>query len=77
VLAPGLPPISGKTGMREYVATSFRIPGFKINWTSSAASISHDGKLACLFGDNTVTMDGPDGQSTTIVGRAVTIWPIC
>jgi hypothetical protein len=24
------------------------------------------GKLAYLFGDKTVTVDGPDGQSTTI-----------
>jgi len=30
-------------------------------------------ELAYLFGDNTVTMDDPDGQSTTIAGRAVTI----
>jgi hypothetical protein len=37
------------------------------------ASISPDAKLAYLFGDNTVTVDGPDGQSTTIAGRAVTI----
>ena len=74
MLAPGLPPITGKTALREYVEGSFRIPGFKINWSSSSASISPDGKLAYLFGDNTVTMDGPDGQSTTIAGRAVTIW---
>ena len=55
-------------------AESFRIHGFKINWTSSAASISPDAKLAYLFGDNTIMMDGPDGQSTTIGGRAITIW---
>ena len=73
VPAPGLPPITGKSALREYVEGSFRIPGFKINWTISAASISPDGKLAYLFGDNTVTMDDPDGQSTTIAGRAVTI----
>ena len=74
VLAPGLPPIAGKAALREYVEGSFRIPGFKINWTSSAASISPDRKLAYLFGDNTVTMDGPDGQPATIAGRAITIW---
>ena len=74
VLAPGLLPVIGKTALREYVEGTFQIPGFKINWISTAANISPDGKLAYLFGDNSVTMPGPDGQSTTTTGRAITIW---
>ena len=74
VLAPGLPPVIGKTALREYVEGSLRIPGFKITWVSTAVNISPDGKLAYLFSDNAVTMPGPDGQSTTTAGRAVTIW---
>lgn len=31
VLPPGLPPIIGKTALRQYVETSMRIPGFQIS----------------------------------------------
>jgi ketosteroid isomerase-like protein len=74
VLAPGLPPVVGKAALREYVEGSLRIPGFKINWVSTAVNISPDGKLAYLFGDNAVTMPGPEGKPMTTAGRAVTIW---
>ena len=46
---PGLPPITGKIALGKYVAGGFRIPDFKINWISSAASISRDAKLAYLL----------------------------
>jgi ketosteroid isomerase-like protein len=74
VFAPGMPPIIGKAALRDYVENSFRIPGFKINWKSSEVHFSPDLKLAYMFGENTVAMDGPNGIPIKTKGRAITIW---
>lgn len=74
VVQPGLPPVKGKNALREYVQTSLKIPGFKINWSSNDATFSTDGNLAYMFSSQTVTMHDPDGKSQTTEGRAITIW---
>lgn len=74
VLPPGLPPVSGKPALRDYVEASLRIPGFNINWVSTEVNISPDGNLAYIFSDNTITMNGPEDTPVTTTGRAVTIW---
>jgi ketosteroid isomerase-like protein len=72
VLPPGLPAIIGKAALRRYVEDSLQIPGFKISWTSTDATVSAD--LAYVFSRNVVTFNGPDGKLVTTEGRAVTIW---
>jgi ketosteroid isomerase-like protein len=74
VLAPGLPPFSGKAALRNYVEGALAIPGFHITWTTSAAELSPDGQMAYLLSTNTITMPGPEGQPVTASGRAVTVW---
>lgn len=74
VIAPAFPPFVGKAALRAYVEGSFKIPGFRISWTSTSVEFSPDFQLAYMFSDNAVSMDGPDGAPTTILGRAVTIW---
>src|SRR6266850_1803822 len=74
VLPPGLPAITGKTALRQYVRGSMQIPGFRITWTSTDVTFSPDGKLAYMFSQNTVTMNSPEGIPVTTEGRAVTIW---
>ena len=74
VFVPGLPPVSGKDALREYVLNSLNIPGFNISWKSTNVHVSADGSLAYMFGQNKVTMSGPDGAPFTSEGRAVTIW---
>ena len=74
VLAPGLPAFSGKAALRSYVEGALAIPGFHITWTTSAAELSPDGRMAYLLSTNTVTMPGPEGQPVTTSGRAVTVW---
>jgi ketosteroid isomerase-like protein len=76
VLPPGLPPIIGKAALRQYVETSMQIPGFHISWTSTDVVFSPDRKLAYMFSQNAVTMNGPDGQPASAKGRAVTIWRV-
>jgi ketosteroid isomerase-like protein len=74
VLPPGLPSITGKVALRQYVEGSMKIPGFKISWASTDVTFSPDGNLAYMFSQNAVTMNAPDGTLTTTEGRAVTIW---
>jgi ketosteroid isomerase-like protein len=74
VLPPGLPAVTGKTALREYILASLQIPGFNITWSSRDVVFSPDGNLAYLFGENRVTMNGADGTPATTTGRAVTIW---
>jgi ketosteroid isomerase-like protein len=74
VIAPGLPPFVGKAALRGYVEASLTIPGFEISWRSTGVEFSPDGRLAYMFSDNVVSMDGPDGVRTTTPGRVVTIW---
>ena len=68
VLPPGLPAIIGKAALRQYVEDSLQIPGFKISWTSTDATLSTDGELAYVFSRNTVTFNGPDGKLVTTEG---------
>jgi ketosteroid isomerase-like protein len=74
VLPPRLPGIIGKAALRQYVENSLQIPGFKISWTSTDATVSADGELAYVFSRNAVTFNGADGKPITTKGRAVTIW---
>ena len=74
VIAPGLPTISGKAALRQYVLESLQIPGFQISWESSDVTLSPDGNMAYLMGRNRVRLNGPDGKPTTSEGPAVTIW---
>ena len=64
----------GKAALREYVSASLRIPGFRLTWASTDVRFSPDGQLAYMFGQNTVSVNGADGEPTTTKGRAVTIW---
>ena len=74
VLAPSFPPIIGRVSLRGYVENSLRIPGFEISWKSSEVRFSPDLKLAYMFSENTVTMNGPNGTPLTTRGRGITIW---
>jgi ketosteroid isomerase-like protein len=74
VMPPGLPAVTGKRALREYVEASMHIPGFRITWTSTDVTFSPDRNLAYMFGTNSIDMNGPDGTPMRIDGRAVTIW---
>lgn len=63
---PDLPAVMGRPALRERHQASLQIPGFSITWRSTEVALSSDRNLACMFGENAVTMDGPDGTPTTI-----------
>jgi len=74
VFPPGRPPVSGKAEIREFVTTSFQVPGFSISWKTTAVTVSESGDMAYATGTNRVTFDGPDGKRVTVDGKAVEIW---
>lgn len=74
VIPPGLPAVVGKAALREYVASSMKIPGFGITWTATDVTFSPDGNFAYIMNTNEVRMNASDGTPTTTAGRAVTIW---
>jgi ketosteroid isomerase-like protein len=74
ILPPAFAQVMGKAALRNYVENSLRIPGFKITWKSTDVKFSPDLNLAYMFGENAVSINGPDGTPVTTKGRAVTIW---
>jgi ketosteroid isomerase-like protein len=74
VMPPGQPVVEGKAALREFVAASQKIPGFRIHWKSDHVSFSPDGQLAYMRSSNETTMTGPDGKPIVIPGRAITVW---
>src|SRR6266705_3468255 len=59
VLPPGLPAISGKPALREYVESSWKIPGFRITWTSTDVTMKGRGI--------TIWRRDPDGEMRCVV----------
>ena len=74
VLEPGQPAVEGKAAIRNYVAESFKTPGFKIHWVSEKPTFSPDGKLAYMRGTDEMTVPGPKGAQMTLHLRGYSIW---
>lgn len=74
VIPAGAPVVRGKAAIREYVRNSLAIPGFRIQWSPSAAALSADGTMGHTTGENAVTVPGPDGRPVTIPGRYAAVW---
>ncbi len=74
VFPPGSPAVAGKAAIREFVAKSFRTPGFSISWKTTTVSVSRSGDIVYTTGTNRVTFSAPDGKQVTVEGKAVAVW---
>jgi len=74
VIPPGHGAIVGKNAIREYVTTSLKIPGFRIQWKTNRFTIAKACDLAYGIGTNEVSFDGGNGSRVTSRGNAMTIW---
>jgi uncharacterized protein (TIGR02246 family) len=74
LLPPGSPPLVGKAAIRDYVRSSFEMPGFRISWKTVEVRVSGSGDLAYGVGTNRVSFAGPDGTPVVLEGNAVTVW---
>jgi uncharacterized protein (TIGR02246 family) len=74
VFPPGSPSVAGKAAIREFVAKSFRTPGFSISWKTTTVAVSRSGDMAYTTGTNRVTFSLSDGRQVTVDGKAVAVW---
>ena len=74
MMEPGEPAHAGKAEIRKYVIRMLHTPGFSIRWVSESPVFSPNGDMAYMRGGNETTMPGPDGATTTVHGRGVSIW---
>ena len=74
VMMAGLPTFRGKQAIRNYVAESLKIPGFKISWEPLDALVSASGDMGYNIERSQVTLPDSTGKLTTSYSRAVTIW---
>ena len=74
VLPPASPAVVGKRAIREFVAKSFKVPGFSISWKTNSVVVSRSGEIAYATSTNHLTFTGPDGKKVAVDGKAVTVW---
>jgi len=72
MISEGQPPVRGKQAIREYLAGTSKIPGFKIEWEPREAKVSGD--MGYLIEQTRLTMTGPEGTPVTREFQAVTVW---
>jgi ketosteroid isomerase-like protein len=74
LIFPGQPVLEGKAAIRAYVTEGLNTPGFKIHWVSEKPLFSPDGKLAYMRGTDELTVPGPNGTTTTLHLRGISVW---
>ncbi len=74
VVEPGQPVVEGKAAIRNFVAESFKTPGFKIHWVSEKPAFSPDGKVAYMRATEEMNVPGPKGAPITLHLRGYSIW---
>ena len=74
IIEPGQPAVEGKAAIRNYVAESYKTPGFKIHWVSEKPTFSPDGKFAYMRGTDEMTVPGSKGAPMTLHLRGYSIW---
>src|SRR2546421_6613484 len=74
LIFPGKPVLEGKQAIRAYVEASLKTPGFKIHWVSEKPVFSRDGTLAYMRGTDRLTVPGPNGTTTTLHLRGISVW---
>ncbi|MEP6622691.1 MAG: nuclear transport factor 2 family protein [bacterium] len=70
----GVPEMKGRGAIRQFVAASFKTPGFNIHWKTDHVEFSPDGKMAYTQSFTMVTAPGPTGALVTTPGRGLVVW---
>lgn len=74
VILPGQPVLVGTESIRQMVAGTRSIPGFKISWTPDSAVVSPSGDFGYTWGTNRITSPDSTGTLSTMEGRYITVW---
>ena len=74
VILPGQPVLVGTEAIRQMVAGTRAIPGFRISWTPDSAVVSPSGDFGYTWGANQITAPDSAGTLVTMEGRYITVW---
>ena len=74
VMSAGQPPLKGKQAIRQMVAESFKMPGFRISWQTENVEVSESGDMAYMIENSQVSFTDSTGKPATLKNKAVSIW---
>lgn len=74
MMPPDLPPLRGRTAIREYVEAAAQIPGFQISWEPETVYVSKSGDLAYMIERNVTTIHDSLGSPVRTHGKVITVW---
>ena len=74
MMAPGQPPIRGRSAIRAFLESTTDIPGFTVRWEPLEAHVSESGDMAYLLERNEFSFLDSTGARVTESNKAVTIW---
>ena len=73
-LPPNAPRVDGAGNIQEFVTALLGMPGFSVMWEASSAHVSEGGDLGYTLGTYEMTMDDPDGNPMSMIGKYLTVW---
>ena len=73
-LPPHAPRVDGPDNIQEFWAIVLGQPGFSIMWEPTSAHVSEGGDLGYTLGPYEMTLDDPDGNPMSLVGKYLTVW---
>lgn len=71
---PGLPMVTGKAAIREFMQRFLAAPGFSLRFHTARVEVSSDAALAYSYGTNTVSFPGPGGRVLHDKGKYVSVY---
>ena len=74
MLAPNMPLVSGKPGIRGVWGQLMADPGFSVSWASAKAEASRSGDLCYDIGTYQLTMNDPQGKQISDHGKYMVVW---
>ena len=74
VLPPNAPIVTGKEAIRARQSELHSGPRVAISWQTTRVEVSRSGDLAYSHGTYEETVNDPEGNPVTTVGKYVTVW---
>ena len=74
MVAEGIPPLQGKTAIKEMVEQSYKMPGFRISWEPQSVEVSDNGDMAYMITNSQVSYADSTGKALTQYSKGLSVW---